>query len=111
MVSGKFDLYAYKSEITESDVSVLKNLGFDDSTSYNNEMLWYKVYIEGTRYKANSEESFGRNLHKQYHVKVFEPRTDGAAKTTGKILLTPITVSADVVLGVSAGVLYGITFK
>jgi len=111
MVSGKFDLYAYKSEITESDVSLLKNLGFDDSTSYNHEMLWHKVYIKGTRYKINSKMNFGSNLHKEYSVKIFEPRTDGAAKTTGKIVLTPITVSADVVLGITAGVLYGITFK
>ncbi len=109
-VTGSFDLSSSKSDLTKNEVFQLKSLGFDDSGSYNREQLRFEASITGIRYKVNPQQEYGRNLSKVYFIKVLKPRSDGAAKTTGKILLTPVTVAADVVLGFLGGILYGITF-
>ena len=110
-ISGKFTLYAYKRKISSDEVSRLKGLGFDDSRSYNNELLKYEVSIHGSRYNIDSSVELGRNFSKAYQVTILEPRSDSAVELAGKALVTPVTIAADAVLVIFGGVLYGITFN
>ncbi len=107
-LSGKIGLYLYKNEITNAEENALKKLGFKYLTD---DALKYEVVLKGTRYKPKPNQKIGRNLSKTYSIKVLKPRDDGLITTAGKILLTPITLSADVVLGFAGGILYGVTFK
>ena len=107
-LSGKIGLYLYKNDITHSEENYLKKLGFKNLTD---NALKYEVVLKGTRYKPKPNQKIVRNLSKTYNIKILMPRDDGIIKTSGKILLTPITFTADVALGFAAGILYGVTFK
>lgn len=107
-LSGKIGLYLHKNEITNSEENYLKKLGFKNLTD---DTLKYEVALKGTRYKPKSNQKIVRNLNKTYSIKILRPRNDDILKTSGKILLTPITFTADVALGFAAGILYGVTFK
>ena len=107
-ISGEIDLYAYKRDLSDNDVFLLKGLGFDDSNSYNRETLKYVVYIKGIRYAPDPGVIYGNNLSKSYRVVIVEPSKASSEKLSGKILLTPVTVAADDALVSPLGVLYGV---
>ncbi len=109
-ISGKITLYVHKNDVTDQDVVFLKSMGFDDSDSYNNEVLTHDFSIKGVRYKLKNDIKISQNIGKTFKIKVLEPRTETSAELVAKALVTPVTIAADAVLVVFGGVLYGVAF-
>ncbi len=109
-ISGKFSLYVRKKDISKKDIVFLKSMGFDDSDSYKNEILWRDFSIKGTRYKAKKKFKVIQDVGKSFRIKVIEPRTENSIELAAKALATPVTVAADAVLVVFGGALYGVMF-
>ena len=109
-ISGKFSLYVRKKDISEKDIVFLKSMGFDDSDSYKNEILWRDFSIKGTRYKIKKEFKVIQDIGKLFRIKVIEPRTENSVELAAKALATPVTVATDSVLVVFGGALYAVMF-
>ena len=101
-IAGTYFLRIGKNASAEQKEKALA-AGFKASPSGE---LHFNGSLSGTRYAANGIEATAasQKLNKEYTITVMVEKSAGskAASTTGKILLTPITLAADGVLIIAA---------